>query len=570
MSAGALGYLLLRTTRNRLRRQIARVRSPRYAIALLAGIAYIVLLTRNSGGPDARSGISEHASGQLLVALAVLVLVTWSWAYARDRRILAFSEAEVAFLFPAPVSRRALIHFKLARSQLFILVNTLIWTTVLDAGRSDAPAWMRALSVWCVFSTLQLHRLGAALTRASLGQRARTGRRLVTLAVVVAALGLTGLAIAAAAPVFATARGMDELLRALVEASALPLPALVLAPFRALVRPLAEIDVPAWSRAMVPALGLLAVHYVWVVYSNTAFEEAAAEASLERARELAARRGGARAASGKGDYSPPVAGLRATGRAEVAIFWKNIVMVLRRRRARTLLLAFAAALVAALAAQDVAPQVARTMGVVVLTWGGLLVVLGPQWVRNDLRSDLRHIELLRSYPVPPDALVRAEAAAPAVMVTLAQLVLFTIGLVAIWYGPETRFSPLLRGVTLGALAIVLPFLNYVGLMLMNGAALLFPAWVNTSGTRAGGVDTLGQNMLTASAYALALGVTLVVPALLGSVAILLTRPLLGPAGALVGASVAAAALAFEGWLMSLKLGMIFARIDPGTAGIELG
>ena len=49
-----------------------------------------------------------------------------------ERAALTFTEAEVAFLFPAPVSRRTLIHFKLLKSQLGILFATLIFSLLTN------------------------------------------------------------------------------------------------------------------------------------------------------------------------------------------------------------------------------------------------------------------------------------------------------------------------------------------------------------------------------------------------------------------------------------------------------
>ncbi len=43
-TAGALAFLITRTTRNRIMRQVARVKSPRYALALLVGIGYFWLV----------------------------------------------------------------------------------------------------------------------------------------------------------------------------------------------------------------------------------------------------------------------------------------------------------------------------------------------------------------------------------------------------------------------------------------------------------------------------------------------------------------------------------------------
>jgi len=565
----ALLFLLLRTARNRAVRLAGRVKNPRYALAMLAGLAYLVLIARNSGQGDATEPALPPGLRDPLLALGVLLVTLWAWVYSRDARALAFTTAEVTFLFPAPLSRRALVRFKLARAQLIVLLNTVIWAVIIDVGRPGMPTWMRAASVWCILSTLHLHRLGAALTRASLGEHARPIRRVIVAALLAAAAVLIGAALVSAAPVLAGARGFDALGAAFIEATRLPIPALVLAPFAALVRPLGVAG-GDWAMAMLPALGVLAVHYVWVVRSDAAFEEAAAEASFIRARELEARRSGGQATPGRERYSPALVRLEPQGRPEAAIFWKNIAMVLRRRRARVLILTFGVLLVAAAAATDVAPRIAHTVGIAVMTWGGLLVVLGPQWARNDLRTDLAHLDLLRSYPVEPDALVRSEAAAAALIVTLSQLVLLSIGAVALWDSPEIRLSAPERVVAALSALVLLPALNFMGLMIMTGAALLFPAWVRTAQSRAGGVDTLGQNVLTAAAYLLALALSLLLPLALGAGAGFLIRPALGLGAGVVAAAVVAGLLALQGWLLSVWLGVAFERIDPSTAGIETG
>lgn len=565
----ALLFLLRRTARNRVVRLAGRVRNPRYALAMLAGVAYIVLIARNSGQGNGAEAALAPGLREALLALGVLVVTVWAWVYSRDARALAFTTAEVTFLFPAPMSRRALIRFKLARAQLMVLLNTVIWAVIIDVGRPGMPAWMRAIAVWSILSTLHLHRLGAALTRASLGEHARPLRRAAVAALLTAAVVLLGAAAVSAAPLLASARGFAQLGDAFVEASRLPLPALVLAPFAAVVRPLGA-EAGDWPVAMLPALGLLLLHYVWVVRSDAAFEEAAAEASFLRARELEARRSGGQVPSRREKYSPALTRLRPEGRPEAAIFWKNITMVLRRRRARVLYATFAVLLLAAAAATDLAPRIAHMVGIAVLTWGGLLVVLGPQWARNDFRTDLAHLDLLRSYPVEPDALVRAEAGAAALVVSLAQFVLLAIGTVALSASPEIELTGAERTVAAISALVLLPALNFMGLMIMNGAALLFPAWVRTAHSRAGGIDTLGQNVLTAAAYLLALTVALLVPVAVGAGAGFLARPALGISAGVVAAAVAAVVLGLQAWLLSLWLGSAFERIDPSTAGIEAG
>lgn len=565
MSAGALAYLVSHSVRNRLLRQLRRARSPRYALALLAGLAYIALLL---GDPRERPGFSRFPTSvvELFVAGGVLLVVIWSWVYAHDRRALTFRTAEVTFLFPAPISRRTLIQYKLLRAQLLILLNTAIWTLLLDAGRGGLPIAMRAVAVWCALSTLQLHRLGATLVRTSLGEHGWYGlrRSLPSATILIIAAGLIAGALIQAWPVAAGVAGFEDIPRVADEIASLALPAIVLAPFQALMAPLYAPDATAWWSGIGLALALLVLHYLWVIRSEAAFEEAAADASFARIRELADRRTGGAARAG--GYSPPLARLSATGRPEVALFWKNVTMVLRRRRARVFAFAFLVGLLGAVAARETAPRLATTVGTLLLMWSGLLIAVGPQWARNDLRSDLARIDLLRSYPLDGGAVVRAESAGSAFIVCLAQLAMIAVGVTALWYDPEVRLSDPAHLPLVAAGILLLPFINYIGLMLFNGAAILFPAWV-TPGASRGGIDTLGQNLLTAVAYTVALLLVLLVPAIVAALAWSALREwtVWGP---VAGATAAAATLALEAWLLSLWLGGIFERIDPPTAGIE--
>src|SRR5204862_5033568 len=45
------------------------------------------------------------------------------------------------------------------------------------------------------------------------------------------------------------------------------------------------------------------------------------------------------------------------------------------------------------------------------------VLLGPQVVRIDLRDDLRHLELLKTWPIQPSALIRGEMLCPGFLLT---------------------------------------------------------------------------------------------------------------------------------------------------------
>jgi len=272
-------------------------------------------------------------------------------------------------------------------------------------------------------------------------------------------------------------------------------------------------------------------------------------------------------AARSGGYSPPLVSLSPRGRPEVALVWKNVAMVLRRRRARLLGFAFFVALICAAAAQEAAPRLAQTVGTLMLMWAGLLIMIGPQWARNDLRSDLASLDLLRSYPLPGSAVVQAESAASALIVTLAQMAMIAVAVVALQGDPEWSLSTPLHAALLIGSVIVLPFVNYIGLMLFNGAALLYPAWITPGSTR-GGIDTLGQNLVTAVAYTIALALVLLVPLTAGALAWRAFAALAGSWAPIAGGVATAAGLALEAWLLSLWLGGVFERIDPPTSGLE--
>ena len=98
-------------------------------------------------------------------------------------------------------------------------------------------------------------------------------------------------------------------------------------------------------------------------------------------------------------------------------------------------------------------------------------------------------------------MVRAEAGAAALIVTLAQVALLSIGAVALWDSPEVRLSASER-TGAAAAGLLLPLsLNFMGLMIMNGAALLFPRGCGRALPR-GWRDHAGADAVTAAVYLL--------------------------------------------------------------------
>ena len=193
------------------------------------------------------------------------------------------------------------------------------------------------------------------------------------------------------------------------------------------------------------------------------------------------------------------------------------------------------------------------------------LLLGPQWVRNDLRRDLRQLELLRTFPLRGRTVVAAEAAASTVSLTLIQLGLLGAAWVSFLgeHGDTTLGE---RTVLLVAAVLVLPLVNYTALLLQNGAALLYPGWMSAIGDGGGGLEALGQNLLATVAFALLLAALLAPPAGLGVVVMFGLGG--GPVALATGGLAALALLGGEAALLARVLGSVYDRTDASTPGIS--
>src|SRR5437867_3034232 len=172
----ALLYLQLHSSWNRLRRRVTRLKQPKYLAGFLVGGLYFYFyFFRNFffGGKRTGGAVPDLAGDllagfELLGALALLGLVLLKWMLPHQRVALAFTEAEVSFLFPAPVDRQTLIHFKLFKSQAAILFTTLFMAFLSNRFGQSGTGWIHIAGWWIALSTLNLHFLGASFARTQL------------------------------------------------------------------------------------------------------------------------------------------------------------------------------------------------------------------------------------------------------------------------------------------------------------------------------------------------------------------------------------------------------------------
>jgi len=565
----ALRYLLWHSARNRLRGQFARLKRPRYLLAALAGALYFGTLLFNSQMPSPLSGSTSSALGQLIYTAVIFVTIASGWVLGSDRPALVFSEAEVQLLFPAPLKRAALVRYKVAQAQIVVLFSVLVWVILLRRGGTTLPFWMRAISLWIILSTMYLHRVGASLVRTSAVSHGSRGVRgnLIPIVVVATTVLIVGWTVVRAIPSVRAAMLLGEGGEALARLTTSQPLAAILFPFHLLVAPLFADSSRHWLFAVLPAFALMALHYPWVTHTDAAFEEAVADAAAKRARAMAATRNPRRrsVAIAEGAVPKPWFALAPTGHPAIAIIWKNVLAYTRALRLTTLALLVCGVLVIGTAVYSEVgdwselASIGEMLCAIPLI---MLVILGPGFVRADLRQDLLQLDQLRSYPLRGSTIVAAEIASTAVILTAMQYLLLALAASLAAFDSHAPV-PIAPAVLIALVA--LPTLNAISLTVANGAALLFPGWVRLGDGRAAGIEAMGQNVLailvSLIVTLLAMFLPLVVATLVASgVSAAAARSLnawafvpAAPIGALVAVG--------ELWLVIKWLGRVFARTD---------
>jgi hypothetical protein len=562
----AFVYLVLVTTRNRLASQARRLRNPRYALALLLGLGYfwMVFLRRGMRGSSDINLFSGLGAATVL-PVVLLMLTTYAWLSGGDKFALAFSEAEVAMLFPAPVSRRGLIVYKLVRSQSAILFTSLVWSVIFRGGRGGITA---IVGYWMFLSVIALHRLGVALVYAANAEHGVKGLRRTWPAIVVftVAAAAIGHGLYEIRGDLDNATGFENVMQIVSSALSTGALGVVFYPFRVAVAPMVATTAQQWATALPPAFVLIALHVWWVLRSDTAFEETAAAASAAQAQRIQTMR--ARGVSGATVNTKArrrSIRLRPTGAPAVALLWKNVLWLVRTGQVRTLvglpLIAVVAAVGFGYGAPDMEPVVAGLCMGMVLT----VLLFGPMTMRNDLRGELRRLPMLKTLPLPGRQIILAEVTSSAGPTAAVQYLLLAAAVLAISLGGK-GVPPLdLRvGVLLGAPLLVLG-LNLANFTIHNGIALLLPAWVRLGETGGGSVELMGQMMLTMLATLLMLALLLIGPGLVGAGIYFAARslPLVGIAAAGV---VGGALLSGEAYLLMRMLGGSLERLEPMQVG----
>jgi hypothetical protein len=588
----ALLFLVRRSLRNAVVQKLKRLRNPRYLLLFLVGAAYFALVLgvgRGGGGPPSSlpPGITPTAVPDAgfdaavfyewgAVALALL-LAAGAWVLPSRQAPLNFLESEVAMLFPAPLSRRELVSYKLLDTQKTLLLLGIfvgLMTTIISGPLRGIAV---VVGFWLAFSVLTFHQVGAHLTRKSLLDHGASGwKRMGIPLLVLAGLGAVVVLGAPPLPDLRTRVSLDEVAKWLVALGESPA-GWVLYPFRLLARSMLAKDPGSLAIAAGQLAALGAVLYLWVIRTDAAFEEAAAEHATRLARQIeAAKRG--KFWSGEKARTAPRRNpwrLGAAGPPETAFLWKSVAETLRGISPRLVGILVAAVVIGLTVGMKSAPEdvgaVLRTVGgAVMLVGAGLLVFAGPTILGSNLRQDMEQVELLKTLPLAPGRLVRC-ALAGAVFPTAIGQAALVAGAAILMPDPRSGEITLAWRIAGGCgLAFLLPALAAISATVDAAGVLFFPAWVRPGQPPAQGVEAMGYGIVVGIAKFLLLGFGMVVPGIVGGLLVLVAS-LGGPAalaaGVWLGALAAAGVALLEVGLLSEALGRRFARLDPSEEGI---
>ena len=579
----ALGYLVTRSFVNGVLFRLRRLRQPKYLLGAILGAAYFyfyfgrfLAVSRMPWG--AESGPASPHGLEIGAAILFVATIVLSWILPASRAAIAFTEAEIAFLFPAPITRRTLVIMRLVKSQFALLLFSAFMTLLSGRFHLGSEVWMRIGGWWVIMNTLNMHRLGASFALQRLRERGMADgkRRVLVVLVLVAFVALVEFMRRSLPPPpdLATAlRGGGEITNYIVQLLHTGPLRYVLAPFKLIVAPNFAHEGVTFLRALLPALGIMALHFIWVVRADVSFEDASIEAAKKRAAFLAARGRGELRARGKSDKArTPLWRLRPTGFAPIAFIWKSL---LKSGGRRTLgrWAAFFAVLAAGAFALGRVEDLTKPLVVTAFIIGGgcyiaLLIsfVMIGQLSAAQLRQGIATMDLLKTYPIPGWQIALGELAGPVLLGSLMQWCSLGIGLMLLSIAPPLH--PHLGTITAiaGGIALLLPIFNLSTAILPCAGALLYPGWFRPQESTGPGIENTGMKLILGIAQLLAVVVAMIPVAFFGAVAFFAVAKFTTAAEwpALAAGGTALLILAMETGLGIAWLGSLYDEFDVSS------
>jgi len=554
-------FVTSRSFYNRIVSRLKRLRNIRYLISFIVAMTYFWFSAfRHFFTGKARLfALPANEIAVDVTALVILAIMILVWALPEQSAGLTFSEAEIQFLFPAPITRRQLLLYKVLRQQPQVFISAALMS--FFAFRHS-----KFVGLWVCFVVLSIYFTFVALARAR--------------------LKLLGIGFLVRLPAVAgVVAGVSWLLWKSVDRSVFTKEAfrvkpgempVLPSPFRGEIADSLLFVPRMFGRAALPPtlLHLLVSCAAILVFGlillelaarlNVAFEEASIAASqkqMVRRQRMTEHRIGKYVTFPR---IPPPFRIPRGAPPEVAIYWKNLTAGLRISSPWLLImLTFAIYFVGQALYTD--EQSIRVMCASLALFMALLFpFLGSGVFTQDMRLDLPRIELLKSYPISGERLVAAEIAAPLTFVALTELMMLVVASSIIRLADMPKRLALFASPEFILIALIFATpICAAQLLIRNAVPILLPGWATQAPDEQRGFAVMGQRLLMTVGNLFLLGLALVPAALILIPGLILASSWLrGSATGIALVTVPAAAVLFvEVWLGIKFLGAQFEKID---------
>jgi ABC-2 type transport system permease protein len=568
---GTFVAVALLSFKNRILQRLRKLREPRYLIGAIAGAAYFWFFffrrAHNSGVALAK--IRDLSFNTVIVDFAsviVLLMMITAWALPRDSGGLDFSEAEIAFLFPAPLRRRDLLLYKILRAQPQALFSAVMLTIIGTRQGYFIGTWA-AFSVMAVYFTM-VSQGRARLRLFHIGFLPRLG----VVALIIGGLyALVLKQIHTIGPIAIPANYQQTVKagassRAAIEAffHKPVIAAILFVPkfFASAALP-GSLSTLAISIFVVAALGV--AFFFIAAALNVSFEEASIGASQRRAVRRERQRSQRIGSFVMFRRAPALFKLGETGPVEVAIIWKNLIALMRNSVTWVVIFAVMMALLLGMALWAHEASSYLMIGTGLLFLAGFFPLLGPNMFANDLRLDMPRLEVLKSYPISGERLVAAEIAAPLAVISILEMMFASSASFLIAMTDQT--NRWLRMVATPQFIVTVLLLTIpvcaIQLLIRNAVPVLFPGWAVRSKDEPRGFVMTGQRLVTLAGNILVLVVSLLPAAIVFAPSLWVAYKLFSGNAAFVAVATmpAVAVLVVEFWFGVKALGAQFESLD---------
>ncbi len=556
-------FVTVRSFRNRLVSRLKRLRNIRYLLSFIAAMAYLWFTSFrhlfSARSPLAHMGLPANALFIDLAAVVVLAMLILAWALPEQSAGLTFSEAEIQFLFPAPVTRRQLLLYKVLRAQPQVFISSAVMSFVMFRGA-------KFVGLWACFIVLSIYFTFVALGRARL--------KLLGIGFLLRLPAVTAIVAGVSFLLWRTVnlgafKGMSRKMRpgqfpdlpGLFHGSVAD--AILFVP-RLFAHAALPLSIARLLLSCVILLGIAMVVFELAARTNIAFEEASIHASAKSAARRARMNQQRIGKVVTFPRIPPPFRIPPGARPEVAIYWKNLTAGMRISSPWLLIMAVCALYFLGQAFYTHEPAVRTTLATLALALTGIFPFLGSGVFTQDMRLDLPRIELLKSYPIAGDRLVAAEIAGPLTFIAIVEIMMLSVAAIilrAAELPAKLRFLATPEFVVV-SLLLATPICA-AQLLIRNAVPILLPGWALRAPDEQRGFIVIGQRLLMTLGNLLVLSFVLLPAALIVVPGLLIAKYWFHNGVPVVAFTtvLAAGLLFFEVWVGTRFLGRQFEKID---------